>query len=124
MEAELSENCLKILALHQPLAGDLRLAVSLSKIAGMLERIGDLAENLARKARSLARKEADDAAGVAEMAGTRRPDAPRQHRQPGRRRTPPRPGGSSPPTTGGHRRSIRKAGEAAIMANPVATPGG
>ncbi len=57
MEADLSENCLKTLALHQPVAGDLRFIFSLAKISGILERIGDLAENLARKGKSLSRME-------------------------------------------------------------------
>ncbi len=57
MEADLSENCLKTLALYQPVAGDLRFIFSLAKISGILERVGDLAENLARKGRSLARVE-------------------------------------------------------------------
>ncbi|MCD8352473.1 MAG: phosphate signaling complex protein PhoU [Planctomycetaceae bacterium] len=57
MEVELSESCLKTLALYQPVAGDLRFIFSLSKIAGILERIGDLAENLANKGKSLARME-------------------------------------------------------------------
>lgn len=55
MEIELAENCLKTLALYQPVAGDLRFIFSLSKIAGILERTGDLAENLARKGKSLSR---------------------------------------------------------------------
>lgn len=55
METELAENCLKTLALYQPVAGDLRFIFSLSKISGILERIGDLAENLARKGKSLSR---------------------------------------------------------------------
>jgi phosphate transport system protein len=53
MELTLSEECLKTLALHQPVAGDLRFIFSLAKICGILERIGDLAENLARKGKSL-----------------------------------------------------------------------
>ncbi len=57
MEAELAENCLKTLALYQPVAGDLRFIFSLAKISGILERVGDLAENLARKGKSLARME-------------------------------------------------------------------
>ena len=55
MEVDLAENCLKTLALYQPVAGDLRFIFSLSKISGILERIGDLAENLARKGKSLSR---------------------------------------------------------------------
>ncbi len=57
MDAELTENCLKTLALYQPVAGDLRFIFSLAKISGILERIGDLAENLARKGRSLCRQD-------------------------------------------------------------------
>lgn len=57
MEADLAENCLKTLALYQPVAGDLRFIFSLSKISGLLERTGDLAENLARKGKSLSRLE-------------------------------------------------------------------
>ncbi len=55
MEADLAENCLKTLALYQPVAGDLRFIFSLAKISGILERIGDLAENLAKKGRALAK---------------------------------------------------------------------
>ena len=57
MEMELAENCLKTLALHQPVAGDLRFIFSLAKISGILERMGDLAENLARKGKALSRLE-------------------------------------------------------------------
>ncbi len=53
-ELEVEEECLKILALYQPVAGDLRFVVSALKINNDLERIGDLAVNIARKARTLA----------------------------------------------------------------------
>lgn len=53
-EVELEEECLKTLALHQPVAVDLRLVVSVLKINNDLERIGDLAANIASKAASLA----------------------------------------------------------------------
>ena len=46
MEIEIEEECLKILALHQPVAKDLRLIVAILKINNDLERIGDLAKNL------------------------------------------------------------------------------
>jgi len=48
------EECLKILALYQPVAADLRFIVSVLKINNDLERIGDLAANVARKALVLA----------------------------------------------------------------------
>jgi len=49
-EVEVEEECLKALALHQPVASDLRLIVAVLKIDNDLERIGDLAVNIARKA--------------------------------------------------------------------------
>lgn len=51
-EVDIEEECLKILALHQPVAGDLRFIISALKINNDLERIGDLAVNLAHKART------------------------------------------------------------------------
>ncbi len=53
-EIEVEEECLKILALYQPVAVDLRLVVAVLKINNDLERIGDLAVNIARKAAVLA----------------------------------------------------------------------
>jgi phosphate transport system protein len=53
-EVEIEEECLKILALHQPVAMDLRFIVAAMKINNDLERIGDLAVNIARKAASFA----------------------------------------------------------------------
>jgi phosphate transport system protein len=53
-EVEVEEDCLKILALYQPVAGDLRLIVAVIKINNELERIGDLAVNIAERALSLA----------------------------------------------------------------------
>jgi phosphate transport system protein len=53
MEVEVEEECLKILALHQPVATDLRFIVAVLKINNDLERIGDLAVNMASRARKL-----------------------------------------------------------------------
>ena len=53
MEVELEEECLKVLALHQPVAIDLRLIVALLKINSDLERIGDLSVNIAKEALAL-----------------------------------------------------------------------
>ena len=47
-EIEIEEDCLKILALHQPVAIDLRFVVSVLKINSDLERIGDLATSIAK----------------------------------------------------------------------------
>ena len=49
MEIEVEEECLKILALHQPVASDLRLLVTIIKINNELERIADIAVNIAKR---------------------------------------------------------------------------
>lgn len=54
MEVEIEEDCLKILALHQPVAIDLRFIIAVLKINNDLERIGDLAVNIAERAVFLA----------------------------------------------------------------------
>jgi len=53
-EVEVEEECLKALALHQPVASDLRFIVSAMKMNSDLERIGDLAVNIAHKAVTVA----------------------------------------------------------------------
>ena len=55
MEVEVEEECLKILALYQPVAADLRFVVSALKINNDLERMGDLAKNIAKRVGQLAR---------------------------------------------------------------------
>ena len=54
-EIEIEEECLKILALHQPVAVDLRFIVVALKINNDMERIGDLAVNIADRGLALAR---------------------------------------------------------------------
>jgi phosphate transport system protein len=53
-EVELEEECLKILALHHPVASDLRFIVACLKIENDLERIADLAANIAERSVSFA----------------------------------------------------------------------
>ncbi len=48
LEIELEEECLKILALHQPVAGDLRYVIACLKMNNDLERIGDLSAHIAK----------------------------------------------------------------------------
>jgi phosphate transport system protein len=55
MEIEVEEECLKILALHQPVAVDLRYIVVVLKMNNDFERVGDLAVGIARNAREIAR---------------------------------------------------------------------
>ena len=73
-EVRIEEECLKILALHQPVAIDLRFLVAVLKINNDLERIGDLAVNIAERGVFLARQKAMDIpfdfAGMAEKTKT------------------------------------------------------
>ena len=54
VEVEIEEECLKILALYQPVAGDLRFIIAVSKIDNELERIGDLSANICARVVQLA----------------------------------------------------------------------
>ena len=54
MELEIEEECLHTLALHQPVAADLRYIVSVLKINADLERIADMSANIAEQGRFLA----------------------------------------------------------------------
>lgn len=53
LEIEIDNTILDILALHQPVAGDLRLIIAAQKINNDLERIGDHAVNVAESALTL-----------------------------------------------------------------------
>ncbi len=53
MEIDLEEECLKLLALYQPVALDLRYIVSILKIDGELENIGDQAKDISRRVLAL-----------------------------------------------------------------------
>ena len=55
-EVEVEEECLKILALHQPVAVDLRFITAVIKINNDLERIGDQAVNISQRVVSMARR--------------------------------------------------------------------
>lgn len=53
-EVAIEEECLKILALHQPVASDLRRIAAVLKINNDIERIADLAVNIAQRSQCLA----------------------------------------------------------------------
>jgi phosphate transport system protein len=53
-ELEIEDECLKMLALHQPVASDLRFIITVLKVNNDLERMGDLAKNIAERALALA----------------------------------------------------------------------
>ena len=56
LQTEIEESAVKLLALRQPMAVDLRETLAAIKIAGELERIGDLAKNIAKRALVLNRE--------------------------------------------------------------------
>lgn len=73
-EVEIEEECLKLLALHQPVAADLRFVVAVLKVNNDLERMGDHAATIASRAKYLSTHMPIHASGsVREMAeGVRR----------------------------------------------------
>jgi phosphate transport system protein len=54
LEVEIDERVMELLALHQPMASDLRQIIATNKVANDLERVGDHAVNMAKAARRLA----------------------------------------------------------------------
>ena len=60
MEVEIEEECLKVLALHQPVAVDLRFLIAVIKINNDLERIGDQAVNIAERVDVIAKRDLPD----------------------------------------------------------------
>lgn len=70
-EVEIEEECLKILALHQPVAIDLRFIIAVLKINNDLERIADLGSNIAGRAESLSQIEPNQYFGLISSMSTR-----------------------------------------------------
>ncbi len=56
MDVEIEEMCLRMLALHQPAARDLRFITTAMKINADLERAGDMAQNICERAMELSRE--------------------------------------------------------------------
>lgn len=56
-EIDIEEECLKILALHQPVAHDLRFVIAVLKMNNDLERIADICANIGKRARWLAKRD-------------------------------------------------------------------
>jgi len=56
-EVFIEENCLKVLALHQPVATDLRFIVVVLKVNNDLERMGDFAVNVAKRSIELLKQD-------------------------------------------------------------------
>jgi phosphate transport system protein len=59
MEVEVEEDCLKILALYQPVAVDLRFLIAVIKINNDLERIADEAVNIAQRVLTISKSSRD-----------------------------------------------------------------
>jgi phosphate transport system protein len=57
LEIVIEEECLKILALYQPVAKELRFVIAVLKMNNDLERMGDLASNIAKRAKFLSKRE-------------------------------------------------------------------
>jgi phosphate transport system protein len=49
MEADIEKKVIRMIALRQPMANDLRRTISAMKIAGNLERVGDMAKSIAKR---------------------------------------------------------------------------
>lgn len=56
LELVIDDKCLDLIALHQPMAGDLRFITTAIKLNSELERIGDLAVDVAQRALELSGK--------------------------------------------------------------------
>jgi phosphate transport system protein len=55
LEIEIEEDCLKILALHQPVAKDLRFLIAVIKINSEMERIANIAVNIAKRVQNISK---------------------------------------------------------------------
>jgi phosphate transport system regulatory protein PhoU len=78
-EVRIEEECLKVIALHQPVADDLRLLVGMIHINHELERISDLAAALAKRVKrvspEVARAYAEELNEIGILAGAMAEDA-------------------------------------------------
>ncbi|WP_031236325.1 phosphate signaling complex protein PhoU [Asticcacaulis sp. AC460] len=57
LEKDVERKCIRLIALRQPMADDLRKTVAAMKLATSLERTGDLAKNIAKRAMVIAEAE-------------------------------------------------------------------
>lgn len=65
LEIQINESAARVIALRAPTATDLRLVLSVMKIAAALERVGDLAKNVAKRTNLLAQMPVIPGAGMA-----------------------------------------------------------
>lgn len=69
LEEEVERQAVRMLALRQPMAGDLRNVIGAIKLAGGIERIGDLAKNIARRSLAVVDEDNRDALRGIERLG-------------------------------------------------------
>ena len=82
LHIEIDNRCFTLLALHQPMAADLRAIVAAVKINTDLERVGDLAVNIAEAARRyIAHPPVKKLIDIPRMARHRAGDAARRARR-------------------------------------------
>ena len=55
LEIEIEEDCLKILALHQPVAKDLRFLITVIKINSEMEKIANIAVSIAKRVQNISK---------------------------------------------------------------------
>ncbi len=65
LEARINEEAARLIALRAPIATDLRLVLSVIKIAASLERVGDYAKNIAKRSNVLANMPTINGSGMA-----------------------------------------------------------
>ena len=135
-ELEIEDECLKVLALHQLVASDLRFLITVLKVNSDLERMGDLAKNIAERARArgaAADPGARDLGAMAERSAAwctsastrwssaRRPREEGLHRRPRGRRGEPEALHAAPAGDGeGHRHDRARRPPALRVAPPRA----
>lgn len=69
LEVEMDEECIRLLALQQPIARDLRLITTVMRISTHLERVGDHAVNIARTVEELREQPLGQFPHIGDMAG-------------------------------------------------------
>lgn len=72
LDQQINESAARVIALRAPAATDLRMVLTVIKIAGALERVGDYAKNIAKRSQVLASQPLIEGSGMAlrRMAGT------------------------------------------------------
>ncbi len=67
MEADIERRIVRLLALRQPMASDLRAVVAALKVSSELERVGDLSKNIAKRAREVSGYDVGALKGIERM---------------------------------------------------------